>query len=107
MADPKTIDWEGKSGSTYRYWIYPIGAPLKAEPGNYVFARETTPNWFHPIYIGETGDLSERFDNHHKMPCIRQNRATEICAHTSSSNRDIRLAEERDLLAKWNPACND
>ena len=37
---------------------------------NYLFARKTEKGTFTPIYAGETGDISERFDNHHKMPCI-------------------------------------
>jgi hypothetical protein len=106
MAE-RTIDWDGQSGRKYKYWIYELGTTFKQVPGNYIFARETEPRTFGPIYIGETGDLSERFDNHHKMPCIRKNGATHICAHESSANEKERKAEEADLLAYWSPICND
>jgi len=78
---------------------------MNESPGNYVFAKETKTESFVPIYIGETGDLSERFNNHHKMPCIRQHGATHIHVHTSSSFVSVRRVEESDLNDKWNPVC--
>jgi len=105
MAE-QTIQWDGKAGKTYKYWIYRIGQQLKAVPGNYVFAKETESNRFRPIYVGETANLSERFDNHHKMDCIKANGATHICAHVNETGEANRRAEEQDIIAKWNPVCN-
>jgi len=107
VASDRTILWDGKSGKEYKYWIFEIGHSLKQVPGNYCFAKETESHKWTPIYFGETGDLSERFDNHHKMPCIRQERATHIHAHESSANKETRLAEEADLVGRWHPKCND
>jgi len=45
---------------------------FNAGPGNYVFAQETQPGRWKPICIGETSNLSERFDSHHKSSCIEQ-----------------------------------
>ncbi|MDA8001234.1 MAG: hypothetical protein MPL62_08085 [Alphaproteobacteria bacterium] len=59
-----------------------------------------------PVYIGQTGDLSERFDHHHKMNCIRQHGATHMHVHKSPYDDGIRRSEERDLLGIWNPGCN-
>ena len=107
MAD-RTIDWRGRSGKTYRYWIYDIGTQFTAnEAGNYVFARESPANTFTEIYVGQTGDLSERFEFHHKMPCIRQKGATHITVHTNNAGEAVRRAEEADLIAYRKPACND
>lgn len=106
MAE-STIDWDGQSGKTYRYWAYKLGSTFGKSPGNYVFAEETKSGGLVPIYIGQTDDLSERFDNHHKMPCIRQNGATHICAHKSSAKEAQRRAEEADLISRWKPVCND
>ena len=75
-------------------------------PANYVFAKETSPNKFRPIYIGQTSDISERFENHHKWSCITRNGATHICTHKSSANETERLAEESDLIKNYNPVCN-
>jgi len=102
----ETIDWPGKSGKVYRYWIFKIDHAFSPQPANYIFAKETRPSTFSPIYIGQTSDLSERFDNHHKMPCIRRNGATHICAHKSSSNETERLSEELDLVKRWQADCN-
>ena len=58
------------------------------------------------IYIGETGDLSDRFDNHHRMPCIKREGATHICTHKSSANKETRRTEEVDLIGNYDPICN-
>lgn len=107
MADEGTIQWDGRSGKTYKYWIYRIGTTFEEVPGNYVFAEETKPNTFRPIYIGETDNLGERFDNHHKMPCIKREGATHIHAHKNTAGQVARKAEEADLVDRWNPVCND
>ncbi len=104
----RTIIWKGASGKEYKYWIYDIGYDgFDAVPANYIFTKETTPNTHRAIYIGETKDISERFDDHHKMPCITRNGATHIHAHKSSSSKEIRCEEEKDLIDNWNPVCND
>ena len=108
-----TMDWEGTSGKLYKYGIYTIGTELKAEAGNYIFAKkrpigERAPlsreEWT-PLYIGETEDLSTRFGNHHKKACTRKYGATHIYAHHNSS-APVRLAEEADLIEQWDPICN-
>lgn len=101
------IIWTGQSGREYKYWVFDIGTKFKAAAANYIFARQTEPNTFNPIYVGQTSDISERFDSHHKMPCIQGASATHICTHTSSDNEHERLAEESDLVNKWHPPCND
>ena len=106
MDNEITITWIGKSGNKYRYWIYPIGKTFDEEPGNYVFAKKTIQNKYSPIYIGETGDLSERFDDHHKMPCIKKNGATHITVHASSTSVTLRRNEEKDLINNYDPICN-
>jgi hypothetical protein len=102
----RTIIWQGQSGKSYEYWIYKLPPNFSSKPGNYVFARETSPGRFVPVYIGETSDLSERFDNHHKAACISRNGATHIHAHVNSDGAAARLAEEADLVARWQPRCN-
>ena len=104
MAD--TIDWTGQSGKTYRYWIYEYPTNLTAKAGNYIFAKETSPGKWSPVYIGQTTNVDERFNNHHKIQCIRRNGATHIHAHLNSDKQD-RFDEEADLIAKWDTPCND
>ena len=107
MASERTIEWVGQSGTKYKYWIYDLDTKHDPVPANYVFAKETEKGKFRPIYIGQTNDISERFDCHHKWPCIVKNGATHICAHKSSEDERERLAEESDLIKNYNPVCND
>jgi hypothetical protein len=100
------INWPGASGKSYEYEIYENETTFRSVPGNYVFAREVTPGHWAPVYIGETGDLSTRFDDHHKAKEIAKHGATHICVHASSSNKQQRLNEETDLVRKWAPPCN-
>ena len=104
----ETVDWKGVSGRAYRYFVYPLGTSLKRVPGNYIYARQDSYGRWVAIYVGETGDLSERdLDTHHQRSCIIRNGATHIHAHESSANRHTRLDEETDLRQALNPPCND
>ncbi len=109
MSD-ETITWPGKSGAEYKYWIHALGTTFKDVAGNYMFIKQTQPNRFVPIYIGETESLKDRLDNldtHHKRACTKRDGATHLCAHTNSSGEEARRVEESDLIARWNPPCND
>jgi hypothetical protein len=110
VATEQTIVWPGKSGTQYKYWICAIGSKMKVEPGNYIFVRETKPSTFAPLYAGETGDLDDRLSNpstHHKFRCVTNHGATHLCVHTTSGGLAVRQAEEADLIARWQPPCND
>ena len=98
--------WLGKSGQFYTYQIYELPHNFKALPGNYIFAKETGPTKWIPIYIGQSIDLSVAFDQHHSMPCIQEYAATHIHAHANVSGEADRCAEEQDLIARWNAPCN-
>jgi len=102
----QTIKWLGNSGKEYTYWVYNIGTSFKESPANYVFAKETKPSALQPIYIGETGDISERFDNHLKMPCILNNGATHVCVRKTNDDKKARCKEESDLIENYHPVCN-
>lgn len=100
------IRWKGASGKSYDYWIHPIGENFKDEPGNYIYAKETEPGRWRPVYIGQTSSLSERLANHEKEACAARNGATHIHAHTTPGGERIRRAEEDDLIENWGPVCN-
>ena len=73
------------------------------EPG----CRKTSQNGNHTVlYIGQTSDLSERFDNHHKKTCFDRNRKTHIAAMLESSEAK-RLRIEGDLISNYSPTCNN
>jgi hypothetical protein len=101
-----TINWPGKSGTQYKYWIGPIDASFKTEGGNYIYAKESQPGSWVPIYIGQAKNLSERLANHEKEASAKRNGATHIHSHTNGTET-ARLAEESDLLARWSTPCNE
>ena len=103
----ETIDWPGATGNTYRYWfVYSMENPsLKRVGGNYMFVARNAAGWY-PVYIGQTGDLSERLANHPELPCVKRHSGTHLMAHETRAGRNARLAEESDLISYWNPPCN-
>jgi len=106
MANEPTVSWKGKSGVSHTYWVYPIGTTFSKAPGNYIFTKRDASANHTAIYVGQTGDLNERFDSHERMPCITKNGATHICVHKSSESEKKRCAEESDLIANYKPICN-
>jgi hypothetical protein len=105
-ATEVSINWPGQSGTEYAYWIYPIETTFNSAPGNYIFAKETRPGYWTPLYMGQTSDLGERLSDHEKERCARRNGATHIHVHRNGTEA-ARLAEERDLILRWRPLCNE
>lgn len=99
-----TVTLRGRSGAEYQFWVYPWGESFKAVGGVYAVLRDDGSTWS-VIYIGQTGNLSERFDSHHKADCFDRHRKTHIAARVEESERQ-RLAIEADLVASYNPPCN-
>lgn len=97
--------WTGSSGTDYTYYVYSISTGFKPAACNYILARQVGPKW-KPVYIGQTSDISERFDSHHKALCIQRAGATHIHVHTSADDESERKEEEQDLIANYDPECN-
>lgn len=110
MPEARKIKWQGKSGKSYEYRIYPMGTTFKAEPGNYVFAKETKPKTWAAIYVGESSNLDERvgsgLDNHEKLPCAKREGATHVHVKLTSGGVAARRAEEEDIREAHDPPCN-
>lgn len=107
MASEGTHNWSGKSGQEYVYRIYKLPPRLKTLPGNYIFAKQTSVGGWVAVYVGETDNLRERFDQHDALPCIRQHEATHLHAHATEGDETARRSEVDDLVAIWQPPCND
>jgi hypothetical protein len=107
MAETPTIMWTGKSGVDYKYWIYPIGTEFKEKAGNYIYARRPKPGFWSPVYIGQTGNLDSRLASHEKEECAIEHGATHVHVHLSGDGEDGRCREEKDLILRWQPPCND
>lgn len=107
-AQPQIVDWPGQSNITYRYWVYPRHTTFDGQhPGNYIYAKLNALGHWVPVYIGQTGNLNERITpNHEKARCVDRNGATHIHVHVTPAGENARLAEEKDLILRWQPACN-
>src|SRR5437773_9655513 len=103
MATATVIALKGASGQTYEFEVHPWGTQFNPVGAVYVVLQTRTDGL---IYVGQTGDLSERFDKHHKKSCFDQHNKTHIGVHVDSSERS-RLGQESDLIAGYNWPCND
>lgn len=110
VARISTLTLRGKSGNQYEFEVWPINQNFNAVAAVYAVTRryqKSGGGYGHKvIYIGETSDLSTRFDNHHKADCFSEHNANCICTH-QDNDEDSRRAKEADLIASYNPPCND
>ena len=101
------MNWPGQSGKEYQYEVHPIDAPFRSLPGNYIYAGQAEDGSWVPIYIAQTRDLHQRLEGHVGLDDARQNGATHIHAHYCTTTQAERCSEERDLILRWEPVCND
>lgn len=57
------------------------------------------------IYVGQTGDLKERFSNHHKEKCFSEKNGDCLCL-LGEKDEDKRLSIESEMIEKYTPPCN-
>lgn len=109
---PKIGDatFDGISGRGYRFEVHSMGTDFKAVGGVYAITRRSknaeNGHTHQAIYIGQTQDLSTRFDDHHKANCFETYGANCICTHLDDKESS-RLTKENDLIRRHNPLCND
>lgn len=102
-----TLPLTGKSGTKYSFEVYPMDQDFKPIGGVYAITRRQKLDHTHDvIYVGQTSDMSTRFDNHHKADCFNENNANCICVHTDDSEAS-QLRKEKDLIKKYSTPCND
>ncbi|WP_127568867.1 hypothetical protein [Glycocaulis alkaliphilus] len=109
MAKYGTIEFAGASGASYMFTAYSRDTNFNAVGAVY-FVTKRSPNgpgrFSHAeIYVGETGDLSDRPLNHHRKDCFDRNGANCVCVLTES-DRNRRLYIEADIRQKHEPPCN-
>ncbi len=93
MSKPYEEKWIGASGREYMYSVHSVGdhrieKTFEKVAGNYIFAKKTYPSGeFSPIYIGQSGNLAERFEDHHKNSATMRRalvwRRKRICSITA------------------------
>ena len=101
------VKWPGQSGTEYPYEIHPIEDAFRASPANYIYARQSEDGNWEPIYIAQTRDLLQRLEGHVTVQDAINQGATHIHVHLSTAGQALRCSEERDLLQRWHPVCNE
>jgi len=109
MSKIGTLTLTGQSGNKYDFNVYAWGTDFNDFGAVYYVSKRTIKSdgigSHTEIYVGETGDMSERFDNHHKAQCFKNNGANAISAH-QDDDEDSRLQKETDLINALDPPCN-
>lgn len=111
-SEPKSavsplVAWAGQSGKVYQYEIFPFDASFRPLPGNYIYAMQTEDGSWIPIYLAQTRDMHQRLEGHVKPEDAIAHGATHIHAHYCAEGQASRCSEERDLLLRWQPVCNE
>lgn len=104
-TNPALLELIGASGTRYSFYVFDLNTQFKPSGGVYAVTRSSGGQTHQVIYVGQSGDLSERFDTHHKADCFRRHGSNHICAMVER-NEKTRLDIEADLIAAYNPPCN-
>jgi hypothetical protein len=107
QAAPSAVSWVGASGKHYPYHAYPITTSFRAMPGNFIYAKRDEAGTWIPVYIAQTRDLHQRLEGHVLVETAREHGATHIHAHYDTAGQATRCREERDLIERWHPSCNE
>jgi len=104
-----TVKFEGKSGTSYEFTAYERGSSFNKIGAVYFVTKRTksqSGSFSHTrIYVGETGNLSERMAQHHRKDCFDQHGANCICVYPESDDM-VRLAIEKDIMENYDLPCN-
>jgi hypothetical protein len=110
VAKLGTINLKGASGKSWTFNVWPRDTEFNAVGAVYVQSvrtRKADGTGTHKfIYVGQTGDLSDRPLNHHKKGCFDRHGANCLLIYTEG-NEKTRLTIERDLIDSLDPLCND
>jgi hypothetical protein len=111
-----TITIKGMSGTNYIFNVYgftsfsDLADAFNNISALYAFTKRNYDGFSYThdlIYVGETGNLSKRFNNHHKEICIMRSFANSICIHSFYGTELERRAAEADILNAFDLPCND
>ncbi|MDE2334714.1 MAG: hypothetical protein KGK10_09275 [Rhodospirillales bacterium] len=108
---PKTYSLTGISGQVYTYTEFSPGADWNDIAGNYAFAKIgtlLTDNASATIlYLGQADSFKSRFSNHEAWaPAVQHYNANAVLARVNPNGEAARKAEEKDLIARYNPPLN-
>jgi len=102
--------FKGASGQAYGFKVYALGTRFRKLSGVFVITnRSNSANGGHrhtPLYVGQTGDLSQPLAEHRKANAFREHGANCVCL-LSDASETSRLAKKQDLIAAFRPVCNE
>ena len=101
------VRWLGQSGTEYQYEVFPIDTEFRPLPGNYIYAGQSEDGQWIPLYVAQTRDMHQRLEGHEKLQDAIGYGATHIHMHFSTAGQAARCTEERDLINRWQPCCNE
>lgn len=110
MAKLGKMTLTGESGTEYEFSVYPANTNWKSGyPCVYYVSRRTEKSGgggsHTKIYIGQTDDIQDRFEDHHNQHCFDLHEYNAISVHYEPEKR-ARLRIETDLIRAMNPPCN-
>jgi hypothetical protein len=85
--------------------IYPRSEKFNSIGVIYVMAKLTKTSSYSLIYVGETGNASQRPFNHHRKDCFDKHGADHVFIK-SESNHQNRLDIETAIRQHYDPPCN-
>lgn len=95
----------------YSFNLYQIKTTFPEFGGIYLFTYKQQNDKWLVLYIGQTGDFSDRIDdnlkNHHKYKCAVNNGATHIGLLGMKGGKIARKQVEEDLIFRYKPKCNE
>ena len=106
MVAQEKVSVVGASGTSFKFEVYRWETEFRKVGAVYLVLRNGKPGPYGILYVGQTGDLSERFDNHHKRSCFDRNGKTHIGVLVESAEKN-RLNIESDLIRKHRTTCNN
>ncbi|MEI5680651.1 MULTISPECIES: hypothetical protein [unclassified Mesorhizobium] len=104
--NPRFHWWQGSSGYWWIATVLPLGIPALVGPAVYVMVRRDTFGQTMPLYIGQTGNLSDRMAEHlpTKLASALALGGNELHVHLLTQTSDERFAAENDLRrGHWTP----
>jgi hypothetical protein len=88
----------------FSHYVYPRHPAINdGQDGNYIYAKKNAEGRWVPVYIGEGALAMRATPDHHRIKCIDSKGATHVHLRLNS-NKDVRRAEETDLLANYTNA---
>jgi hypothetical protein len=100
----------GASGTDYLFELYTLNTPLKFHRAVYIITKRVVKpdgRGTHAyLYVGQTGHLTTRLEDHHKRECFDRSGANCVGIHLDGSEKSRRF-KESDLYDAHEWPCNE